>query len=597
MLRATVANLMGHRRRLLGTLVAIVAGVAFLSGALVLGDTMRANFGELFADANADTDAVVRAPEPFSGEPTAGTPSIDESLGDTLREVPGVAAVEATVQGYGRLLGRDGEPIGMSGPPTFAGAWVEDSDLNPWRIVDGRAPEGDDEVVVNRGAAEDGDLQVGDTTILQTPEPIEVEIVGIATFGDEDGLGPTTWTAFALPSAQEHILGGPGQVTSFVIQADDDVSATELTARIDDELPDDLEVLTGDELSDEALSDIRSEFLDSFSTVLVAFAAIGLGVATFSIHNTFSILLAQRTRESALLRALGASRNQVFGAVAAEALAVGVVASAVGAALGVGVSAGLLALFHAFGFPLPGGGMTISATSIVVAVAVGVVVTVARRNLARGSRLAGRPLRGHKGRRRRAHPALPRADPHGWAARRRRRRARACRRRAAGGGRCGRRRRRRGPRSRRGPTARPPRRRTPAAAARCHRLSRSRQRAAQPGSHRRCSNRACRGCRSGRPRHRDDRLAERVDPLLLRAVVRGRPGHGVGRLPGCGQWGLQPEAGDRSRRAARGRPGSRPRHRRDALRRRPQGGQHRRPDRGGHRARPGGGRGFLGRSR
>ena len=177
----------------------------------MLGDTIRANFGNLFADANAGTDAVVRAPEPFESGPVAGTPPIDESLGARLQDVPGVAAVEATVQGYGRLLGRDGKPIGMSGPPTLAGAWVEDPDLNPYRIVDGRAPEADGEVVVNRGAAEDGDLQVGDTTILQTPEPVEVEIVGISTFGDEDGLGPTTWTAFTLPSAQEHVLGRPAR--------------------------------------------------------------------------------------------------------------------------------------------------------------------------------------------------------------------------------------------------------------------------------------------------------------------------------------------------------------------------------------------------
>ncbi|MGH9139247.1 MAG: ABC transporter permease, partial [Acidimicrobiales bacterium] len=375
MLRATIASLVGHRRRLVGTVFAIVAGVAFLAGTLVLGDTLRANFDRLLSDATAGTDAIVRAPTPFTAEASAGRPLVDESLAETLRGVDGVAAVEGRVQGYGRIIGRDGDGIGGSGPPTFAASWITDPDLNPYQIAEGRAPEADDEVVINRGAAEDGNLAVGDRTIVQVPAPIEVTIVGIATFGDADGLGPTTFAAFTLPAAQEHLLGGPGRVTEFVVDAEPGVSQAELAANLSPVMPDSLEVVTGGEATSEQLDDIRSDFLDMFSTILVVFGAIGLGVATFTIHNTFSILVAQRTREAALFRALGASRRQVLGSVTTEAAVIGLVASIIGAALGVGVAAGLLELFHAFGFPLPGGGMTVSAASVVVAIVVGVAAT------------------------------------------------------------------------------------------------------------------------------------------------------------------------------------------------------------------------------
>ena len=196
MLFLTLREMRAHARRLVGTSLAVVLGVAFLTGTLVLGSTLRANFDDLFTEVNAGTDVVVRNATDLGMDGPRGL--IDRSLVDVVGDVDGVAAAEPVVMGYGQLLGADGDAIGGNGPPQLGGSWTTDPDLNPYRLAEGRAPEGDDEVVVNRGAAETGDLAVGDTTTVLTPEPVEATIVGIATFGDEDGLGGVTFTAFSL---------------------------------------------------------------------------------------------------------------------------------------------------------------------------------------------------------------------------------------------------------------------------------------------------------------------------------------------------------------------------------------------------------------
>jgi putative ABC transport system permease protein len=172
MLSISLKNLWSHKRRLAGTLLAVVLGVAFLSGTLVLGDTLRANFDSLFSSAIGETDAVVRNATRIvndQGGPDTQPGLIEESLAERVRAVDGVAAAAPVVEGYGRLIGADGKAIGGNGPPTLAGNWVEDPDLNPFRIAEGRPPRAIDEVVVNRGAARAGDLRVGDTVTVETP--------------------------------------------------------------------------------------------------------------------------------------------------------------------------------------------------------------------------------------------------------------------------------------------------------------------------------------------------------------------------------------------------------------------------------------------
>jgi putative ABC transport system permease protein len=376
MLSLVFAEMRGHSRRLVGTGVAVFLGVAFLTGTLVLGDTLRSNFDSLFAEVNAGTDVIVRNATDLGIESDATPGLIDRSLVDGVRAVDGVSAAEPVVQGYGQLLGADGDAIGGNGPPQFAGSWTTDPDLNPYRLAEGRAPEADDEVVVNRKAADEGDLDIGDRTTLLTPEPVEVTIVGLATFGDQDGLGGVTFTAFTLDGAMEHVTKDPDGVSTIAVKAADGTPQDELLTRIDEVLPDGVEAVTGTEVSNEASDDINAIFLDLLTTFLTIFAGIALLVATFSIYNTFSIIVAQRTRTAALLRALGASRRQVLGSVVAEALVVGIVASLIGLAGGVGVAGLLKGLFDSAGFALPAGGIVVTLGTVAVAIVVGVVVTL-----------------------------------------------------------------------------------------------------------------------------------------------------------------------------------------------------------------------------
>jgi putative ABC transport system permease protein len=378
-LSLTIHEMRAHARRLVGTSLAVILGVAFLTGTLVLGDTLRDNFDDLFTEVNAGTDVVVRSETDLGLDAPRGL--VDRSLVDDISDVDGVAAAEPMVLGYGQILDTDGDAIGGGGPPQQAGSWVTDPDLNPYRLAEGRAPEGTAadgtvEVVVNRGAAEDGGLDIGDTTTVLTPEPVEVTIVGLATFGEEEGLGGVTFTAFALDDAMEWVAKSPDQVTSIAVQAEDGVSQDELAARIGDTLPRGLEATTGADMTNEATDDISETFLDMLLLFLTLFGGIALLVATFSIYNTFSIIVAQRARQAALLRALGARRSQVLRGVVFEALIIGAIASAVGLAAGIGVAGLLKGLFDAAGFALPAGGIIVTGGTIVAAVAVGLLVTL-----------------------------------------------------------------------------------------------------------------------------------------------------------------------------------------------------------------------------
>ena len=393
MIRISLISLWARRRRLVGTIVAVFLGVAFLTGTLVLGDTLSTNFDRLFAEVSAGTDVVVRSDSVIETDegPDDARGALDQSLVGELADVDGVASAEGQVVGYGALVGQDGEPVGGNGPPRLAGSWITAPGLNPYELVDGRAPEASDEVVVNRGAAELAEVDVGHTALVQAPEPVEVTVVGIATFGGADGLGATTWTAFTLEGAQEHITGAPGLVNTIVLRADDGVSSDELQRRVEQALPDGAEAITGTALAGEQSDGISATFLDMLRTFLVVFAGIALVVATLSIANTFSITVAQRTRELALVRAVGASRRQLRRAMTVEALGIGVVASTLGVAGGIGVAALLKVVFGAFGFgALPDGGLDLRPVSLVASFVVGVVVTylAARSSARRASNLA-----------------------------------------------------------------------------------------------------------------------------------------------------------------------------------------------------------------
>ncbi|KQX64114.1 MULTISPECIES: ABC transporter permease [unclassified Streptomyces] len=375
-LRLSLSSLRAHRRRFAGTFLAVFLGVAFLAGTLVMGDTLRAGFDSMFGNATAGTDAVVRGADTITtpGESQGVRQPVRTDLVGTVAAVPGVAAVAPDIQGAGQLVGGDGEPIGGQGPPTLAGNWITDTKLNPYRLAEGRAPARSGEVVVNRGTAEKGGLKIGDTTTLRTPDPVRVTIVGLATFGGEDGMAQVTFTGMTRADAEKYLTARPGRATSIVVRAAPGVSQEELVGRLTPVLPEGVEAITGQEAAQENTDMIASQFLTIFTTFLLVFSGVALLVATFSIHNTFAIVVAQRARENALLRALGASRRQVTEATLVEAAAVAVTASAAGLAGGIGIAAGLQALFPAIGFPFPEGDLVIGALSLTVPLLVGVLV-------------------------------------------------------------------------------------------------------------------------------------------------------------------------------------------------------------------------------
>jgi putative ABC transport system permease protein len=240
----------------------------------------------------------------------------------------------------------------------------------------GRSPAAPGEVVIDKAAAEEGDLAVGDTTVVRTPDPVRATIVGLATFGGADSQGPATYAAFTTGFADRTLMPRPGKASSIAVAAVPGVSQAELVRRLDAALPDGVEALTGAELTREMETRIQGDDYETFQQAALLFTIVALVVATFSIYNTFSILVAQRTRESALLRALGASRGQVLGSVTAEALAVGLLASLGGIAAGMGLAWGLLVLMDTLGLAVPASSPVLDATTVVAALAVGVVVTL-----------------------------------------------------------------------------------------------------------------------------------------------------------------------------------------------------------------------------
>ncbi len=369
-------DLWSRKRRLAGMFTAVLVGVAFLAGTLVLGDSVRNSFGTLFTEANRDTDAVVRSSHRITAEGVTAQGSIPESLVGAVARVDGVTATAPLVEGQAQLLGADGDRIGGNGPPTTGSNWVTPAGLNPWRIVAGRAPAGAGEVVIDRAAADDGGLHVGSRTSVLLPQRVPVTVVGIATFGTADSMAGTTFTAFTTAEAQHLLLGRPGALTGVLVHGADGVDQSALVARLRASLPPDVTAITGHQLTAEQRDDVESAFVGFFQTVLLVFAGVALLVAAFSIYNAFSIVTAQRARESALLRALGASRRQVMIAAAMQGLIVGAVAAVVGVAVGIGLAAGLYALMGAVGFGVPDAGLTLMATHLAVAAAVGVAVAV-----------------------------------------------------------------------------------------------------------------------------------------------------------------------------------------------------------------------------
>jgi putative ABC transport system permease protein len=379
MLRATLKSLLARKLRLILSGLAVVLGVMFVSGSFVVTDTLNRTFDSIFSDAFAATDVSVSAKPKIAvaemdGEEVA-TP-LPAATVDKIKTLAGVRSATGRVDADGaRVIGSDGKVLTSQGPPRIGSNWTGTDALTELR--QGRGPTAATEIAVNANTAKLAGLKIGDQVAVLTLEPKkQYTLVGIWGYsGGRDSIGGLQEVAFTTPVAQKVMLGAPGNFSSVIVQAADGVSPETLRDRVAAALGSEYQVKTGKQLADESSSSIK-EGLSFFNQILLGFAGVALFVGIFLILNTFSIIVAQRTKELALLRAMGASRRQVIGSVMVEAVAIGFVAAVLGLAAGVGAGAGLAALFSSFAGDMDLAPIGVPPAAVISAFVVGLVVTV-----------------------------------------------------------------------------------------------------------------------------------------------------------------------------------------------------------------------------
>jgi putative ABC transport system permease protein len=375
--RVVLKGLLAHKLRLALTALAIVLGVTFISGTFVLTDTLHNTFNTLFGRIYQNVDFEIRGRAAFSDNGGGGAvrKPIAQSIANTVRHLPGVAYADGTVAGYAQFVAPDGKSISNGGAPTLGLSYDVNPQLSALRISAGTAPTSPHDVVMDAGTAEKYHFAVGDhVRVLLAGPPQTFTISGIVTFGTANNLAGATIAAFQLPTAQR-LFGQVGHYQAIDVLTRPGVDKTTVQHAIAAALPKGVEVVTGQTVADEQSNDIN-QALSFFSTALLVFAFISLFVGGFTIFNTFSITVGQRTRELALLRIVGASRRQVFRSVLAEALILGTIASLVGLGLGVVAALGLEALFKGLGITLPSGSLIFEGRTVIVGLVVGIGVTV-----------------------------------------------------------------------------------------------------------------------------------------------------------------------------------------------------------------------------
>jgi len=376
MWRATVKGLLGHKLRLALTVLAITIGVGFVTGSFVFTDTLGSVFDDLFSGTTAGIDVTIR---PIIETETDFGFSLPEKIPaavlDEVRAVEGVEEATGSVFWFVQLLDQNGEIAGTTGPPTFGASWTDTNRPGAFSLREGARPAADGQVALDRKTAERLGFEVGDTVqivILGPPESFT--LVGLAGFGEADNLGGAGFALFDIPTAQRVFRAGD-TFDTIDVAAIPGVTPETLVERLQTMLPDSVEAVTAQSVAEEQAAALK-EGLGFFNTFLLVFAGIALFVGTFIIQNTFRIIVAQRTRELALFRALGATGRQVTGMVLTEAAIVGVVSSGLGLLFGVALANVLAIAYEAFGGDLPEAALEVRLRTVVVALAVGVVVTL-----------------------------------------------------------------------------------------------------------------------------------------------------------------------------------------------------------------------------
>jgi putative ABC transport system permease protein len=375
MWNVTIKGLLAHKLRLALTALAIVLGVTFISGTFVLTDTLHNTFSNLFGNIYAKVDFQVRGVAQLGSGGNAVRNELPESLLATVRGVPGVSAAEGQVTGYAQYIGHNGKAIQTGGAPTLGVSFDPYPQLSSLHLIAGGPPTTSTEVVMDAGTAQKYDFSVGQQVRILTAGPTQTfTIVGIADFGTANNLAGATLAAFTLPTAQS-IAQETGKLDDINVVTAPGADKSAVQQAIDKVLPPGVEVVTGQTVVNESTSSVN-QALGFFSTALLVFAFISLFVGAFTIFNTFSIIVGQRTRELALLRIVGANRRQIFRSVLGEAALTGLVSSVIGLGLGVLAAVGLEALLSGFGFTLPPGSLVFEPRTAIVGLLVGVGVTV-----------------------------------------------------------------------------------------------------------------------------------------------------------------------------------------------------------------------------
>lgn len=377
MVKSTLRSLFAHKTRLALTAVSIVLGVAFISGTYIYTDTTNAAFDDVFDTAFEGVDVYVSGDSEFSfGQGVY----FDESVAADIAAVSGVAKVEPGLQSIGvQVIGQDGEPIGGGGVPQF-GAYLPaggDEVSSAFTVREGRSPAGPDEVVLDAATASTGGYELGDPVQISAPTvPVaEYELVGVVGYGEADNLAGATFALFDLPTIQS-VAGRVGLLGEAYVQVEPGTAVDTVIASIQDVLPENATAQSAQSAAEEQAGEIQ-EGLGFFTNFLLVFAFVALFVGSFIIYNTFRIVVTQRMRELALMRAIGSTRAQVVRMVLLEAVLVGLVSSIVGILAGLGLAVGLRAVLDAVGIDLPAGSLVLTPRTIVVALLVGVAVTAA----------------------------------------------------------------------------------------------------------------------------------------------------------------------------------------------------------------------------
>jgi putative ABC transport system permease protein len=374
MIRAELRGLLGRKLRTILTAVAIILGVAMVSGTFVLTDSIDKAFNSIFTDSRKGSDAVITGKAATSTNNGSNAPTISESLLDQVKGLPSVAAAQGNVGGDAHLIGSNGKAIVFGGAPNL-GFSIPDgaSRFNPLTLVEGSWPHGQ-QVVIDKKTAGKKHIQIGDTIGVQAQGPIvRLKVSGLVKFGNV-GIGGATLAGFDLPTAQS-LFDKKGQLDEIDIAAKTNVSDQQILKEVRRIIPSNAQVRTGAQQAAEDAKDTDS-FISFLRGFLLAFGGIALFVGSFVIANSLSITIAQRTREFATYRTMGATRRQVLRAIVVEALVIGTAASVVGLFLGLGLAKGLFKLFDAVGFTLPNSGIIFATRTAVVAMLVGVIVTL-----------------------------------------------------------------------------------------------------------------------------------------------------------------------------------------------------------------------------